>query len=1362
MAETGAIADELGAPAEASFLAGGGELGALIRATDWSRTPLGAPHTWPRSLRTAVRIMLTSRQPIWIGWGKELIYLYNDAYKSIIGGKHPWALSKPTLEVWREIESEIGPMLDQAMTGVEGTYVEAQLLIMERNGYPEETYYTFSYSPIPDDDGAPGGIICANTDDTQRVIGERQLALLRVLSARTANTRIWTKACERAAAAMARNAKDLPFGMIYVADAVDGPMVLAGAWGIERGHPLAPDMVHEHTTSSWRFAEAFAAGEPLLVSDLAAKSAAPLPTGAWRQSPAQAVVIPVPTGEAGRRVALVVGLNPFRLFDADYRRFLDLVAGQIAAAINNADAYQQQRRRAEALAELDRAKTAFFSNVSHEFRTPLTLMLGTIEESLAAADIPEARRAELTIAHRNSLRLLRLVNTLLDFSRVEAGRIEASYEPVDLAALTTELASNFRSACERAGLAFEVHCKPLPEPVYVDREMWEKIVLNLVSNAFKFTLQGGITVGLTTREGRAVLEVSDTGTGIPKDEQAKVFQRFHRVAGARGRTHEGTGIGLALVQELAWLHGGRASVESELGRGSTFTVSIPLGTAHLPAERIGVARRLVSTSLRAQAFVDEAMRWLPGSDEISERPVIGHDPGAEAAKQAGGSAVRKRVLVVDDNADMRDYVSRLLQPSHDVEIARDGAEALDVIAAHAPDLVLSDVMMPRLDGFGLLRAVRADAALADLPVILLSARAGEEAQVEGLDAGADDYLVKPFTARELLARVKANLQMAEIRRKALDDVRARERLLQERAALHDAIMATVPAAIWVAHDADASRMTGSRYASDMLRLSPDANQSKSAPAAQRPTNFRVMKDGREVPPEALPVQRACRGEIVQLEELDLVFDDGAVVHELVNAAPVRDTAGRVTGAVGAAINITERKRVEQSLRESEQRFRHMADHAPMMVWVTDASGACTFLSRSWSEFTGQRQEDGLGFAWTNCVHPEDRARSKEIFVKANARREAFQLEYRLRRRDGEYRWAIDAAVPRFNEAGEYLGYIGSVIDITERRQGELERQRLVKLVEAATEFIGISDLELNALYVNKAGQQMVGLDSDDEARRTKVLEYFMPEQLPRIEREVFPAVREKGRWTGELTFRHFKTGAAIPVIYDVFRIDDPATGKPTNYATLTRDITGIKQAEQQRELLINELNHRVKNTLASVQSVAMQTLRNSPTLGSFQDAFVSRLVALSRAHDLLTRSNWQSASLEEIVRQTLEPYGLNSGRIRFGGPSVRLSPSAAVTLSMGLHELATNAAKYGALSSASGRIDVAWSIDHAVAPPWLTIEWRESGGPQVAPPARRGFGSRLIERGIAQELDGEVALEFDPPGVQCRIRLPLSERVSAP
>jgi hypothetical protein len=361
------------------FLAGGGELGALMRAHDWASTPLGRPEFWPRSLKTAVRIMLTSRQPIWIGWRKDLMYLYNDPYKSIIGGKHPWALGRPTKEVWREIWADIGPMLATAMGGDEGTYVEEQLLIMQRSGYPEETYYTFSYSPIPDDDGTVGGIICANTDDTRRVIGERQLALLRELAAATAEARTVEQACERISQALATDRKDLPFALLYLAGPDNRSLALVGSCGIARDHVAAVPSARIDDPSKWPFANVIPEYEPAVVSDLGERFAAEFPMGAWDQSPKRAALIPIPTrGDTARSGVLVAGLNPFRLFDDHYRRFLGLTAGEIGAAIANAQAYEEERRRAEALAEIDRAKTTFFSNIRHEFRTPLAHRCGVL------------------------------------------------------------------------------------------------------------------------------------------------------------------------------------------------------------------------------------------------------------------------------------------------------------------------------------------------------------------------------------------------------------------------------------------------------------------------------------------------------------------------------------------------------------------------------------------------------------------------------------------------------------------------------------------------------------------------------------------------------------------------------------------------------------------------------------------------------------------------------------------------------------------------------------------------------------------------------------------------------------------------
>ena len=602
-------------------------------------------------------------------------------------------------------------------------------------------------------------------------------------------------------------------------------LTLAASAGIARGHAAAPASVPATATSPWPLAAGLESGEALIVEDLQSRFAEPLPQGAWNQAPSQAALLHISSvGQSGRSGLLIVGLNPFRLIDMSYRDFLSLAAGQIGAAIANADAYDHERQRAEALAELDRSKTAFFSNLSHEFRTPLTLMLGPLEESLGNAEaLPASELERVRIVHRNSLRLLKLVNSLLDFSRIEAGRGQAAFQPTDLSALTAELASNFRSATQKAGLDLVIDCAPLPQPVYVDRDMWEKIVLNLVSNAFKFTFHGGIRVSVREHDGHAQLQVQDTGTGIAAAEMPRLFERFHRIHGARGRSFEGSGIGLALVKELVEQHGGTIGATSEIDKGTTFVVDVPFGTTHLPKDQLRTSDSAAG-AVRAQAFVEEALRWLPGSQDV-ERTV--EDASSVAMIGAHAPAdLRARILIADDNADMRDYIVRLLGSRHNCQAVADGDAALAAIRAQRPDLLLTDIMMPRLDGFGLIKAVREDAELRDMPIIVLSARAGEEARVEGLTAGADDYLVKPFSAREMIARIDGALAMARVRRTMGEALREEARLLEilNRAAAAVAAELDLGKAVQMVTDA-ATELTGAQFGSFFYNVIDDKGES---------------------------------------------------------------------------------------------------------------------------------------------------------------------------------------------------------------------------------------------------------------------------------------------------------------------------------------------------------------------------------------------------------------------------------------------------------------------------------------------------------------------------------------------------------
>jgi signal transduction histidine kinase len=580
------------------------------------------------------------------------------------------------------------------------------------------------------------------------------------LAAHAGNAQTVEEACTLAAQTLSDYALDLPFVLFYLLDPGAKQARLIAGTGLPHESPASPAVIELEAPplSTWPLAEVARSRQTQSVSDVE-KRFGHLSCGEYPESLQQALAIPILPPGCERPVAiLLAGVSSRLALNETYRAFYDLLAAGVTTAVANARAYEQERKRAEALAEIDRAKTEFFSNVSHEFRTPLTLMLGPIEDELAELEspLPPARRERLETAHRNSMRLLKLVNTLLDFSRIEADRVQASYEATDLATHTAELASAFRSAVEKAGLILTVDCPSLPELVYVDREMWEKIVLNLLSNAFKHTFEGGITVRLRWCGDHAELSVSDTGVGITPAELPLLFERFHRVKGARSRTHEGTGIGLALVQELVSLHGGIVSVESTEGLGSTFTATVESGTAHLPVDRLGTVHTLNSTATRAAAYADEALHWLPNavasSDAIPRLEAAVESPPNQTVAPAGRR--RPRIPWADDNADMRDYVRRLLDDRYDVIAVPDGLAALAAAKEQPPDLVLTDVMMPGLDGFGLLRELRADTRTRTVPVILLSARAGEESAVEGLDAGADDYLAKPFSARELLARVR--------------------------------------------------------------------------------------------------------------------------------------------------------------------------------------------------------------------------------------------------------------------------------------------------------------------------------------------------------------------------------------------------------------------------------------------------------------------------------------------------------------------------------------------------------------------------------------------------------------------------------
>jgi len=750
------------------------EMARLIEEKDWSRTAVGAAENWSAALRMALSLLLANRFPLLLWWGPEYVQFYNDAYRPIPGSKHPNSLGQRASECWPEIWHILKPLVDTPFQGGPATWIEDFELVIRRSDFKEETHFTVAYSPVPDETVADGigGVLATVHEITGKVIGERRLGLLRELAAGATQGRTAEEACSIAAEILGRYLKDLPFSVLYLLDKEREQARLVGTAGVAKDQvasPLVIDLLRE-SDDAWRpFAQLAIRQNTMVVVDNLPSRLQQVPSGPWPDPPCNGVIVPIPSAKTGDvRGFLIHGVSARLSFDDNYRAFFQLIAAQIATAISNAEAYEEERHRAEALAEIDRAKTTFFSNVSHEFRTPLTLMLGPLQDLLARSDahLSATAQQQLELMNRNGARLLRLVNTLLDFSRIEAGRVQAVYQSTDLATFTEELASVFRSATEKAGLRLTVECHDLGEPVYVDRDMWEKIVLNLISNAFKFTFEGEIAITMERGGDFAELRVRDTGVGVPAEAMAKLFERFHRVPNTRSRTHEGSGIGLALVQELIKLHGGFIRAESAVDQGTTFIVTIPFGRDHLPKHQLGGSRNLSSTALGPTPFVEEALRWLPDASDVIERPSDGEALLATPLRATAEGGARARILIADDNTDMRQYLTRLLADYYDVEAAADGKSAMAKVRKHLPDLVLSDVMMPEQDGFELLKNLHADERTRNIPVVLLSARAGEESRVEGMQAGADDYLVKPFSARELLARVGARLEIARLQKQS--------------------------------------------------------------------------------------------------------------------------------------------------------------------------------------------------------------------------------------------------------------------------------------------------------------------------------------------------------------------------------------------------------------------------------------------------------------------------------------------------------------------------------------------------------------------------------------------------------------------
>lgn len=1032
-----------------------GTAGVALRGVDWPATALGPVLRWPPVLKSLLPALLQSRFPQCLYWGDELLQLYNEAWIAVLGSHHPQAAGSPARPAWAvSWTSQLDALRGVLQTG-QAIYVEDEPVATDRHGFLEEAYFTVSHSPVRDERGDARAVLTVATETTGRVIAQRRLQATRSLAVAAGDADNVALACARTMQVLGEAPRDLPFALLYLVDAAGLRATLRGSAGVTPGSSCAPYAEELLAAGGrWPLGKVVRQGEAVLLEDLQAAMPG-LHAGPWPEPPSGAMLLPLPAGPAGQVLGvLVAGLSPRLPMDAAYREFLQLAAREVGNAVARARERERERDRLAQLAELDRAKTEFFSNVSHEFRTPLTLILGPLEDLLGAPEaLAPAVRTELELASRNATRLLHLVDTLLDFSQIHAGRLRAQFQPTDLARLTCDVAALFRSAFARGGVALELDCPPLSEPVKVDPRMWEQIVSNLLSNALKFTFAGSVSVRLRELPQHVELVVSDTGVGIPEEELGSVFRRFHRVPGMRARTEEGAGIGLALVHELVQLHHGRVRVRSRPGEGSTFTVWLNRQSVVLPGQPV-VQSKPAHTAGVAQQLATEAERWSEGdaqpqpADTLVGVPGVPGVPGAASPVRVPGA----RVLVADDNADMRDYLARSLGAHWEVTVAADGEQALAEAQRSPPDLVLADVMMPGLDGFALLRSLRADPRLKGTPVVLSTARTQEDAAIEGLLAGADDYIAKPFSSRELVARIGAQLQLAQVRRRG-------ERELRE-------LLALMPVGVY-ACDVHGRFNYWNQRAVELWGREPDAEDRFWA-LSGAPRAF--GGDGQPLLPEESAMSEVLRtGAAVHGRELVILRADGRRLAILLNIRPLHDD-GRIVGAVATFLDVTARRQAEsalqdlneeleervaertQALRTSEQHLRQMLNMPGIGVLTFDAaSGDLLDANDAFLAMSGytRAQVEARALGWRTMTPPEYQALSErqlQMFA-ATGRIGPYEKEYL--HADGSRSWMLFAGAKLPD--GNLCKY---AIDISDRKRAEAalreSEQRLRALEQAGS------------------------------------------------------------------------------------------------------------------------------------------------------------------------------------------------------------------------------------------------------------------------------------------------------------------------
>lgn len=865
------------------FLPPNGQMADAIRTHDWSASPLGPMINWPRELRSAVGLCLQMKFPAAIFWGKDFIFFYNDTMHALMDREGTQHIGQRMADFDPESWTMIQPAMQKVLETGEAILWEKAPWMSRQMGMLRECYFTTSYSPILDASGGTAGVLLVASDVTNSILYQRRSQTLADF-AHAAPLASDNDACREAARILEQNPYDIPFASIYLFDPTRSNAEFRAGAGIQPGTGVSPERISLHG-SYQSLTPAVVSGRPEVLD--VGRHFGPLPSGGWEVPPRELVVMPLRATREREFIGVIVaGVNAHRPMDAEYRSFFEAVSRQISILILRARTYGRERKLSEEMEQQRRTWASFVDFANDEFRAPLTLTLGLLDQVLHEPNTDGTRQpAQFSGIRRGTLQLWNAVDTLTDLIRAQTDRLQPLFEPVDLCAVTEEIAKAFATELARPNISFSWDCPSLGEVVYVDRRMWDRLILSLLVGAVHRTENGEIGVSIRKIGAWIDTVVWDTGASISEDEQAHIFEPAESKSALLRRA----GAGLALARHFAARHGGHMTVESESGKGSKFIVSIPRGRSHVGPERVMEKRDDVRYGVSAiDAYVENAMRWMPGRDLETSMEAEPAWRGRQLVPER-----RRRVLVAVSDRNLRQYLVSALEKIYIAEDMSDGQAALDRLRRSPPDLLLADTELHGIDGLDVVRAVRADSAIGFLPVVLMSSDSSEEERLRAFGAGASDYLVKPFSAPELLVRLEAQIALAETHKRTAKNNAG---TLKDEAQLSflRAVVDQLPIGVAIADRTSREIVLKNQRIRELFGNSADlVNKLEDIPET-----FGARLDGTPLVRGDCALLRAAEyGEIVIDEAVIYHLEDGKRLPVAVSASPIRDTAGLHVGAV---------------------------------------------------------------------------------------------------------------------------------------------------------------------------------------------------------------------------------------------------------------------------------------------------------------------------------------------------------------------------------------------------------------------------------------------------------------------------------